>query len=133
KLAALVLAAGMAGAALFYGDGVITPAISVLSAVESLKVIEPGLEPYVLPIAVILLVGLFAVQKRGTAAVGRYFGPIMAVWFAALAAAGLYQLVLNPETLGALNPAWGIELLYRHPWTGFVLLGAVVLAVTGAE
>jgi KUP system potassium uptake protein len=133
KLAALVLAAGMAGAALFYGDGVITPAISVLSAVEGLKVIEPGLEPYVLPIAVILLVGLFAVQKRGTAAVGRYFGPIMAVWFAALAAAGVYQLFLNPETLGALNPAWGIELLYRHPRKGFVLLGAVVLAVTGAE
>jgi KUP system potassium uptake protein len=133
KLAAIVLAAGMAGAALFYGDGVITPAISVLSAVEGLKVIEPGLEPYIVPIAVILLVGLFAVQKRGTAAVGRYFGPIMGVWFASLAAAGLYQLILNPETLGALNPAWGIELLYRHPWTGFVLLGAVVLAVTGAE
>ena len=115
KLAAVVLAAGMAGAALFYGDGVITPAISVLSAVEGLKVIEPGLEPYVVPIAVILLVGLFAVQKRGTAAVGRYFGPIMALWFTALAAAGVYQLYLNPETLGALNPAWGIELLVRHP------------------
>lgn len=133
KLVAIVLAAGMAGAALFYGDGVITPAISVLSAVEGLKVIEPGLEPYVVPIAVILLVGLFAVQKRGTASVGRYFGPITAVWFGALAAAGAYQLWLNPQTLGALNPAWGIELLLRNPWKGFVLLGAVVLAVTGAE
>jgi KUP system potassium uptake protein len=133
KLAAVVLAAGMAGAALFYGDGVITPAISVLSAVEGLKVIAPGLEPFVLPITVLLLIILFAVQSHGTAAVGRYFGPITAVWFAALAAAGAYQLWLNPETLGALNPAWGIELLYRHPWKGFVLLGAVVLAVTGAE
>ncbi len=133
RLAALVLAAGMAGAALFYGDGVITPAISVLSAVEGLKVIEPGLEPYVLPIAIALLVGLFAVQKRGTASVGRYFGPITALWFAALAAAGAYQLWLNPKTLGALNPAWGIELLLHNPWKGFVLLGAVVLAVTGAE
>jgi KUP system potassium uptake protein len=133
RLAAVVLAAGMAGAALFYGDGVITPAISVLSAVEGLKVIEPGLEPYVVPIAVILLVGLFAVQKRGTAAVGRYFGPITAVWFAALAAAGVYQLWLNPRTLEALDPSWGAELMLRHPWQGFVLLGAVVLAVTGAE
>src|SRR6266478_1973727 len=133
KTAALVLAAGMAGAALFYGDGVITPAISVLSAVEGLKVIAPGLEPFVLPLTVLLLVGLFAMQKRGTAAVGRYFGPITALWFAALAAAGIYQLWLNPETLSALNPAWGVELLYRHPWKGFVLLGAVVLAVTGAE
>jgi len=133
RLAAGVLAAGMAGAALFYGDGVITPAISVLSAAEGLKVITPGLAPYVLPLTVLLLLGLFTMQKRGTGAVGGYFGPITAVWFAALAAAGAYQLFLNPETLWALNPAWGAELLYRHPWKGFVLLGAVVLAVTGAE
>jgi KUP system potassium uptake protein len=133
RLAAGVLAAGMAGAALFYGDGVITPAISVLSAVEGLKVIEPGLDPFVLPLTVILLVGLFAMQRRGTGAVGQYFGPITMVWFAALASAGLYQLALHPATLSALNPAWGVELLLRHPWRGFVLLGAVVLAVTGAE
>jgi KUP system potassium uptake protein len=129
----LVLAAGMAGAALFYGDGVITPAISVLSAVEGLKVIAPGLEPFVLPLTVILLVGLFAVQSRGTAAVGKYFGPVMLLWFGALAVAGLHQVILNPSTLLALNPAWGIELLLHDPWRGFVLLGAVVLAVTGAE
>jgi KUP system potassium uptake protein len=133
RMAAMVLAAGMAGAALFYGDGVITPAISVLSAVEGLRVIEPALDPYVLPIAVILLVGLFAVQSRGTGAVGQYFGPITMVWFAALASAGLYQLALHPSTLAALDPAWGFELLLRSPWRGFVLLGAVVLAVTGAE
>src|SRR5262249_39245883 len=111
----------------------ITPAISVLSAVEGLKVIEPALDPYVLPLTVILLVGLFAVQRRGTGAVGQYFGPIMMVWFAVLATAGLYQVALHPGTLLALNPAWGAELLLHHPWRGFVLLGAVVLAVTGAE
>jgi KUP system potassium uptake protein len=123
----------MAGAALFYGDGVITPAISVLSAVEGLKVIAPGLEPWVLPLAVALLIGLFAMQRRGTSAVGRYFGPITAVWFAALAAAGIHQIILQPQVLEALNPAWGVELLLHRPWRGFVLLGAVVLAVTGAE
>ena len=134
KLAALVLAAGMAGAALFYGDGVITPAISVLSAVEGLKVIAPGLEPYVVPLTILLLVGLFAVQKRGTASVGRYFGPITAaVVCRRLPPRVPISSALNPETLGALNPAWGFELLYRHPLKGFVLLGAVVLAVTGAE
>jgi len=133
RLAALVLAAGMAGAALFYGDGVITPAISVLSAVEGMKIIAPGLEEWVLPLTVLLLLGLFAVQRRGTGAVGRYFGPITAVWFAALAIAGLYQIILQPQILEALNPYWGVHLLVNHPWRGFVLLGAVVLAVTGAE
>ena len=133
KIAALVLAAGMAGAALFYGDGVITPAISVLSAVEGLKVIAPGLEPFVLPMTVALLLGLFAMQRRGTQAVGSYFGPIMLVWFLALAAGGLYQLANHPGLLRAIDPEWGARLLIRHPWHGFVLLGAVVLAVTGAE
>jgi KUP system potassium uptake protein len=133
RLAALVLAAGMAGAALFYGDGVITPAISVLSAVEGLKVIAPGLEEWVLPLTVTLLLGLFAVQRRGTSAVGRYFGPITALWFLALASAGLHQIILRPQILEALNPYWGAHMLLHHPWKGFVLLGAVVLAVTGAE
>ena len=133
RAAALVLAAGMAGAALFYGDGVITPAISVLSAVEGLKVIAPELEPYVLPLTVILLIGLFAVQRRGTAAVGSYFGPIMLLWFAALAAGGLFQLVRNPDLLQAINPYWGARLLIEYPSRGFVLLGSVVLAVTGGE
>ena len=133
RLAALVLAAGMAGAALFYGDGVITPAISVLSAVEGLKVIAPGLQPFVLPLTVVLLLGLFAMQRRGTAAVGSYFGPVMLLWFLALAAGGLFQLAHNPGLLQAIDPEWGATLLIRHPWRGFVLLGAVVLAVTGAE
>jgi KUP system potassium uptake protein len=133
RLAALVLAAGMAGAALFYGDGVITPAISVLSAVEGLKVIAPGLEPFVLPMTVTLLLGLFTVQRRGTATVGSYFGPIMLVWFLALAAGGLFQLADHPGLLQAIDPEWGARLLIRHPWRGFVLLGSVVLAVTGAE
>jgi len=133
RLVALVLAAGMAGAALFYGDGVITPAISVLSAVEGLKVIAPGLEPFVLPLTVLLLICLFAVQQRGTQAVGSYFGPIMLLWFLALAAGGLFQLVNHPDLLLAIDPEWGARLLFRHPWRGFVLLGSVVLAVTGAE
>jgi KUP system potassium uptake protein len=133
RLAVLVLAAGMAGAALFYGDGVITPAISVLSAVEGLKVIAPGLEPFVLPVTILLLLALFAMQQRGTAAIGGCFGPVMLVWFLALAAGGLYQLAQNPGLLWALNPYWGARLLVFHPWRGFVLLGAVVLAVTGAE
>jgi KUP system potassium uptake protein len=133
RLVALVLAAGMAGAALFYGDGVITPAISVLSAVEGLKVIAPGLEPFVLPMTVLLLICLFAVQQRGTQAVGNYFGPVMLVWFLALAAGGLFQLANHPDLLLAIDPEWGARLLFRHPWRGFVLLGSVVLAVTGAE
>lgn len=133
RVAALVLGAGMAGAALFYGDGVITPAISVLSAVEGMKVITPGLEEWVLPITVTLLLGLFAMQRRGTSAVGRYFGPVTAIWFAALAIGGLHQIVQRPQILEALDPYWGAHLLINHPWKGFVLLGAVVLAVTGAE
>ncbi|HEX4573126.1 MAG TPA: KUP/HAK/KT family potassium transporter, partial [Dongiaceae bacterium] len=133
RFAALVLGAGMAGAALFYGDGVITPAISVLSAVEGLKVVTPGLEEWILPLTVALLVGLFAFQRHGTSAVGSYFGPITAFWFACLAIAGLHEIVRQPQILEALNPLWGARLLLNHPWKGFVLLGAVVLAVTGAE
>jgi KUP system potassium uptake protein len=128
-----ILAAGLVGAALFYGDGVITPAISVLSAVEGLKVATPVFEPYVLPITVILLVGLFLVQQRGTALVGGFFGPIMAVWFVAIGLLGAIEIVKQPGILWALNPYYGIKLLTGDPWHGFILLGAVVLAVTGAE
>src|SRR5215469_8267684 len=133
RFAALVLGAGMAGAALFYGDCVITPAISVLSAVEGLKIVTPGLEEWILPLTVALLIGLFTFQRHGTHAVGRYFGPIMAIWFACLALAGLHEIIFRPLILEALNPLWGARLLVNHPWKGFVLLGAVVLAVTGAE
>src|SRR5438874_2107771 len=128
-----ILAAGLVGAALFYGDGVITPAISVLSAVEGLKVATPVFEAYILPITVVLLLGLFLVQSRGTGMVGGFFGPIMAVWFIVIGLLGAVEIVKQPEILWALNPYYGIKLLTDNPWHGFVLLGAVVLAVTGAE
>jgi KUP system potassium uptake protein len=129
----LILAAGLVGAALFYGDGVITPAISVLSAVEGLKVATPVFDPYVLPITCALLLGLFLVQSRGTANVGRFFGPVMGVWFAIIGLLGVIEIVKQPAILFALNPYYGIKLLTDGPWQGFILLGAVVLAVTGAE
>ncbi len=129
----LILAAGLVGAALFYGDGVITPAISVLSAVEGLKIATPMLDPYVLPITVVLLVLLFLFQRRGTARVGSLFGPVMAVWFATIAVLGAIELAMQPSILLALDPSHGIRLLADHPWRGFVLMGAVVLAVTGTE
>ncbi len=130
---AWIIAAGMLGAALFYGDGVITPAISVLSAVEGLKVATPLFEPYVLPITLVLLVGLFAVQRRGTAKVGGFFGPVMLMWFAALAVLGVAEIARNPYVLLALNPLYALDLFASAPWAGFVALGAVFLAVTGAE
>jgi KUP system potassium uptake protein len=128
---AIVLA--MVGAALFYGDGIITPAISVLSAVEGLQVATPAFEPYVVPFAVAILVGLFLMQPRGTGAVGQLFGPVMCVWFATLAALGLWQIFADPSVLRALNPAYAVTLFGNHGWQAFVALGAVVLAVTGAE
>src|SRR5689334_18296624 len=128
-----VLAAGLLGAALFYGDGVITPAISVLSAVEGLKVATPVFDPYVIPITVVLLIVLFAVQRRGTGAVGGLFGPVMMVWFVAIAVLGLAEIVLEPEILLAVDPLYGINLLVADPVRGAFLLGAVVLAVTGGE
>jgi KUP system potassium uptake protein len=128
-----IMAAGLVGAALFYGDGVITPAISVLSAVEGLKVATPIFDPYVVPISLVLLIALFLVQRRGTATVGGLFGPIMLIWFAVLALLGVSNIVLQPRILLALNPWHGIDLLISAPWPGFVMLGAVFLAVTGAE
>src|ERR1700752_3458217 len=128
-----IMAAGLVGAALFYGDGVITPAISVLSAVEGLKVATPFFDPYVVPISVALLTGLFLMQRRGTAAVGRLFGPVMLVWFAVLALLGLWGIIHHPRILLAFNPIHGFALLLDAPWRGFFMLGAVFLAVTGAE
>jgi KUP system potassium uptake protein len=128
-----IMAAGLVGAALFYGDGVITPAISVLGAVEGLKIATPVFEPYVVPITLVLLIGLFLVQRRGTAAVGGLFGPIMLLWFVVLAAIGIINIVKQPSVLAALNPWYGLTLLAAAPWQGFVMLGAVFLAVTGAE
>src|SRR5579862_8715560 len=129
----LILTAGLVGAALFYGDGVITPAISVLSAIEGLKIATPLFDPYVIPITVAVLIGLFAIQRRGTGLVGGFFGPVMIVWFAVLTALGAVEIVQQPAILQALNPLWGLRLLASAPLKGFVLLGAVVLSVTGAE
>src|SRR3954470_52871 len=124
---------GMAGAALFYGDAIITPAISVLSAVEGLKLATPAFEPFVIPLSLAILVGLFSVQSRGTAAVAAWFGPITAIWFVALAAGGLAHLVDDPSILAALSPSYGVRFLLGHGHVGLVALGAVFLTVTGAE
>ncbi|MBL8250219.1 MAG: potassium transporter Kup [Candidatus Competibacter sp.] len=124
---------GIFAAALFYGDSMITPAISVLSAVEGLHVVAPQLEKYVLPITAIILTGLFWIQKHGTGAVGRFFGPIMCAWFSILALLGVSSILDAPAVLGALNPAHAVAFLFRHPWESFLALGAIVLAVTGGE
>jgi len=128
-----IMAAGLVGAALFYGDGVITPAISVLSAVEGLKVATPLFEPYVIPISLVLLTGLFMMQSRGTASVGRLFGPVMLVWFAVLAVLGIWGIAQRPRILLALNPFYGVAVLSDGSWRGVIMLGAVFLAVTGTE
>jgi KUP system potassium uptake protein len=128
-----LLVIGVFGAALFYGDGVITPAISVLSAVEGLKLATPALSPYVVQIALAVLVVLFIMQKRGTAGIGMVFGPIMVTWFLILAVMGLIHLLEAPAILAALNPFEGIAFAIRHRWLAFVALGSVVLALTGAE
>ncbi|HUN45322.1 MAG TPA: KUP/HAK/KT family potassium transporter, partial [Stellaceae bacterium] len=129
----LILAAGLVGAALFYGDGVITPAISVLSAIEGLKIATPLFAPYVIPLTVAVLVGLFLVQQRGTNLVGGLFGPVMVVWFLAIGSVGAVEIFIQPRILWALNPLYGLRLLAADPHQGFLLMGAVVLAVTGAE
>jgi KUP system potassium uptake protein len=128
-----LLMIGLAGAALFYGDGMITPAISVLSAVEGLQVAAPLLKSYVIPITIVVLIGLFVVQSRGSERIGAYFGPIMAVWFVVLAVAGLMQVLRDPGVLAALNPAHALNFLTGHGWIGFFALGSVFLAMTGAE
>jgi KUP system potassium uptake protein len=128
-----VVTLGLCGAALLYGDGVITPAISVLAAIEGLEVIAPALAPWVVPIAAALLLLLFAVQKRGTARVGRMFGPVMLAWFVTIALLGAMEIARRPAVLHALNPWHGVRLLVEHRGAAFLVLGAVVLAVTGAE
>lgn len=128
-----LLALGMLGAALFYCDAVITPAISVLSAVEGVTVADPGLARFVLPVAVGILVGLFMIQRRGTAGISRYFGPVMVLWFGTLGVAGVVSIVETPAVLAALDPSRGLVLLGVHPWLAFAIIGAVFLAVTGGE
>src|SRR5262247_3757559 len=128
-----LLAIGCFGASLFYGDAVLTPAISVLSAVEGLEVGTTAFKPYVVPIAVVVLVALFALQASGTAAVGRLFGPVTMIWFLALGAAGIHGIFQHPEILLALNPVHALAFVTSHGYASFIVLGAVVLAVTGAE
>ena len=129
----VLLVLGLFGASLFYGDGLITPAISVLSAVEGLEVATPALKPYVVPTALVVLVSLFLLQRRGTASVGVLFGPIMALWFAILAVLGAINVLQTPSVLLAINPAYAVQFFATNQGLGFLALGAVVLAVTGVE
>jgi KUP system potassium uptake protein len=124
---------GVFGATMFYGDSVITPAISVLGAIEGLEVAAPGLEQYIVPLTIIVLITLYAVQRHGTAGIGRWFGPIMVIWFAALAAMGVVNIIEAPQILWALNPLHALRFMYENRMIAFVALGAVVLAFTGAE
>jgi KUP system potassium uptake protein len=128
-----IVAVGLFGAALIYGDGAITPAISVLSALEGLNMATPALQPYVVPAAVVILLALFAIQSQGTAAIGRFFGPIMLLWFGVMAVMGISGIVQHPSVFAALNPVYGLHYLFSHGATGFLVLGAVFLCVTGAE
>lgn len=129
----LVLAVGICGAALFFGDAVITPAISVLSAVEGLHIVAPHMTPFVVPITVVILVTLFSVQKYGTGKVAIVFGPVMAVWFLALGAAGLWHIFDDPSVMAGLNPYYAVRFLITSPGIAFITVGAVFLAMTGAE
>jgi len=125
--------AAVLGLALFFGDGMLTPAISVLSAVEGLGVESKTFEPLILPLSLVILVGLFMIQSRGTARVGKLFGPVMVVWFVVIGVLGLGAIIKAPQILMALSPTYGLMLFVDEPWTAFVALGSVVLAVTGCE
>jgi KUP system potassium uptake protein len=129
----VLMVLGVFGATMFYGDSVITPAISVLGAIEGLEVATPGLEKYVVPLTIVVLVGLYSVQRHGTAGIGRWFGPVMVVWFIALAVMGVINIVQAPVILHALNPLHAFQFMLRERMIAFVALGAVVLAFTGAE
>src|SRR5256714_4872629 len=133
KGGAAIVLLGIISGALFYGDAVITPALSVLSAIEGIKLVTVTFEHYVVPLTVIILVALFAVQSRGTARVAAFFGPVMCVWFAVIAVAAVPQIMQHPEVLLALNPAHAVSFMLHHGMIGFITLGAVFLAVTGAE
>ncbi|MBW4210963.1 potassium transporter Kup [Enterobacter asburiae] len=128
-----VIFAALIGAALIYGDGAITPAISVLSALEGLEMVIPESQPYILPLTVAVLLALFLIQPFGTARIGKIFGPVMALWFLAIAALGVRGIVQHPSVLLALNPAYGIAFLFSNGYTSFLVLGGVFLCVTGAE
>jgi KUP system potassium uptake protein len=129
----LLVVLGIFGAALLYGDGIITPAISVLGAVEGLNVATPLFAPYVVPVTVVIIVGLFLIQSRGTAKVGQLFGPVMLAWFLVIAALGVSQIVRHPSVVGAFNPVHAFSFFQRNGWHGFLVLGTVFLVVTGGE
>ncbi len=133
RLGTVMAALGLFGAALFYGDGVITPAISVLSAVEGLEVATPAFRPYVAPISLVVLTGLFVIQRSGTARVGAIFGPVMLFWFTTLGVLGAMNVVRHPDVLQAFNPIYAVRFFADNHWHGFLALGAVVLAITGGE
>lgn len=128
-----ILALGLFGAALLYGDGIITPAISVLSAVEGLKIATPFFEPFVVLITFAILIALFRVQKKGTASIGKAFGPVILLWFFVLGLLGIYGIVREPSVLGAINPSYAFHFLMNNSWSGFIVLGTVFLVVTGGE
>ena len=133
RLRALMVVCGLAGAALFYGDSMITPAVSVLSAIEGMELAFDGLEHWVVPMALVVLVALFLIQKHGTQRIGKLFGPVMVAWFLVLGLLGAYGVYQHPEVLKAFNPAWAVRFFIVHPGMGVAILGAVVLALTGAE
>jgi KUP system potassium uptake protein len=133
RIARIVTLLGIFAAALFFGDSMITPAISVLSAVEGLEIVTPTLKPYVIPITLAIITALFMIQKRGTEAVGLFFGPVMMAWFAVLGVLGVIEIAENPHVLAAINPAYAIGFVVAHPGLAFLALGSVVLAVTGGE
>jgi KUP system potassium uptake protein len=129
----LLVLVGLFGASLLYGDGMITPAISVLSAVEGLEVVTPVFRPFVVPITIVILIGLFMVQRRGTAKIGAVFGPVMLLWFATLGALGLVNLVHHPQVLAAVSPHHAVRFFAENGSHGYLVLGSVFLAVTGGE
>jgi KUP system potassium uptake protein len=133
RIAPIILMLGIVGAALLYGDGVITPAISVLSAVEGLEVATLRFHPYVVPLTVVILVGLFVVQPYGSGRIGRIFGPVLALWFVVIAVIGVWGIAREPGVLWAINPWYGVLFFARNGWHGFPVLGAVVLCLTGTE
>ncbi len=133
QLRRVLLLVGIFGTCLFYGDGVITPAISVLSAVEGLEVVSPTFKKFVIPLTLLILLALFMVQKRGTASVGRFFGPIMVVWFVVIAGLGIVNIAADPHILVAISPHYALGFMWDNPGITFIILGAVVLCVTGGE
>jgi KUP system potassium uptake protein len=133
RLRRVLLIIGIFGTCLFYGDGVITPAISVLGAMEGLEVISPRFKQYIVPLTLVVLFFLFLVQKRGTAGIGKFFGPITLLWFTVLAVLGVVHIATNPVILNALNPWYAVSFMWGNPGTAFIMLGAIVLCVTGAE